>query len=168
MRPQVSAVTLGELPPMKYFTRRRFRAIQGDSRTAERDWKKASTSYAQHIREVRSQLPPSTRAVSMLTFHDGIVRALDRQSRNRIRLTVDATNNPWGPRGTFNIDFIGAVTCLARGPVVGDWWLYEEFHLAPAGFALHVLLHRSSLVISASDVTLTELKTPGRGRRPRA
>ena len=153
---------------MKYFTRQRFRAIQGDSRAAERDWKKASTSYAQHIREVRPQLPPSTRAVSTLTFHDGIVRALDRQSRNRIRLTVDATNNPWGPRGTFNIDFIDAVTCLARGPVVGDWWLYEEFHLAPAGFALHVLLHSSSFVISASDVTLTELKTPGRRSRPRA
>lgn len=168
MRPQVSADTLSGLALMKYFTRQRFRAIQGDSRAAERDWKKASSSYAQHIREVRLQLPPSARAVSMLTFHDGIVRALNRQSRNRIRITVDATNNPWGPRGTFNIDFIDAITCLARGPVVGDWWLYEEFHLARAGFAFHVLLHRSSLVISASDVTLTELKTPRRRSRPRA
>jgi hypothetical protein len=143
---------------MKYFTRQRFRAIQGDSRAAERDWKRASASYAQHIREIRPQLRPSTRVVSTLTFHDGIVRALDR-SRNRVRLTVDARNNPWGPRGTFNIDFTDVGSCLARGPVVGDWWLYEEFHLAPAGFALHVLLQRSSLVISASDVTVTELRT---------
>jgi hypothetical protein len=146
---------------MKFFTRQRYRAIQGDSRAAERDWKRASTSYAKHIREVRPRLSPSARAVSTLTFHDGVVRTLER-SRGRIRLTVDATDNPWGPRGMFDLDFVGEGSCVARGRVVGDCWLYEEWHFSHAGFALHVLLQRSSLIIRASDVTLTELRTTRR------
>jgi hypothetical protein len=104
--------------------------------------------------------------LSKLSFHDSIVRAVTRVSHDEVRVRLDATNNPWGPRGMFDLDFKGVVRCTARGSVVGDWWLYEEMHLAEAGFALHVLLHRSSLVIVASNVVLTE-RTKSRKRMRR-
>ena len=152
---------------MKYLTRQRYQAIQRDSRKAERDWQEAGNSYEQEVRLARRHLPASARALSRLTFHDSIVRALDPAPRDRIRLVLDSTHNPWGPR-VFRLDFLDVVGCSARGPVVGDWWLYEEFHLHGRGLALHVLLARSSLVITASDIILTELpKTPRpRGRSP--
>lgn len=148
---------------MKYFTRQRFRATQTDSRAADRDWKKAGQAYAKHVRDLRPELPRAARELSRHTFHDSVVRSLERRGNDRIILTLDATNNPWGPRGTFRLELVKPHTFLMRGPIVGDWWLYEEFHRARAGFALHVLLHRSSMIVSASDVVLTKLKTV---RRP--
>ncbi len=141
---------------MKYFTRKRHQAIQKDSRTAERDWKKAGGDYHQHLRTIRTELPDSARQLCELTLHDGVVRSVRRAGTSKVLVVVDATNNPWGPRGRFELVFTGVKTFTMRGSVVGDWWLYEEVYLSRAGFALHVLLQRSSLVVAASGFSIRE------------
>lgn len=138
---------------MKYFTRQRYRSIQQDSRKAERDWKKASADYARHLGIIGEELPESSRQLCGLTLHDGVVRSV-RRARHKAVVVVDAGNNPWGPRGKFELLFTGVRTFTMRGSVVGDWWLYEEVHLSTAGFALHVLLQRSSIIVAASEFSM--------------
>jgi hypothetical protein len=145
---------------MKYFTRRRYRAIQQDSRTAERDWRKASADYARQLRTIRDELPESGRELCGLTLHDGVVRSV-RRTRHKAVVVVDATNNPWGPRGKFELLFTGVQTFAMRGRVMGDWWLYEEVHPSTAGFALHVLLQRSSLIVAASGFSVRKQSAAG-------
>lgn len=145
---------------MKYFTRQRYRAIQQDSRTAERDWRKAGADYARQLRTIREELPESARQLCDLTLHDGVVRSVRRAGPKAV-VVVDATNNPWGPRDNFELLFTGVRTFTRRGSVMGDWWLYEEVHLSSTGFALHVLLQRSSLVVAASGFSMRKRNAAG-------
>ncbi|MBN1429459.1 MAG: DUF4085 family protein [Anaerolineae bacterium] len=139
---------------MNYFTRQRYQAIQGDSRKAEREWDKACDAYRDYLASILSQLPPGSRDLAENTFHDGIIKELNELEPGSLQITIDASHNPWGPRGNFQLQFIGVSSLIVDGTVVGDWWLYEELHLLEHGFALHVLLETSEIIVEAADVTI--------------
>jgi len=142
---------------MKFFTRERYDAIQHDSRKAERDWNQAVHDYAKHVDKIRAQLPASACQLLDLTLHDGTVSSVDHPDPAVVRIVVDASRNPWGPRGIFALTFSGLNAATFHGPTIGDWWLYEEIHLSEAGLGLHVLLRRSELVVDAAAVTIESL-----------
>src|SRR5262245_30674976 len=137
---------------MKFFTRKRYDAIQDESATADREWKLAVADYARHLARIRERLPESVQKCCNLSLHDGVVSSVAHPSTDAFEIVVDATNNPWGPRGKFKLTFQGVNSETLQQPSVRDWWLYEEWHLADTGFALHVLLQRTELLVEASTL----------------
>ena len=146
---------------MKFFTRERYEAMQHDSRRAEREWERAGREYTRQLELVRQRLPESARKLCDLTLHDGIVERIERPAQDTVRLIVNASNNPWGPRGRFDLQFLGVNPLTFREPAVRDCWLYEEMHLSDSGFALHVLLHKSEMIVEASSVTVRTVENAG-------
>jgi hypothetical protein len=142
---------------MKFFTRERYDAVQRDSRRAEREWDQASHDYSKHVEQIRAQLPTSAHGLLELTLHDGTVGSVEHPAPGILRIVVDASGNPWGPRGIFALTFAGLNEATFREPAIGDWWLYEEIHLSDAGLGLHVLLRRSEMIVDAAAVTIDVL-----------
>lgn len=145
---------------MKHFTRERYEACQHPDETVVADWEAQIALYRQHLDAIRGKLPASSLPLCDLTLHDGVVEALHRDRPDEVRLVVDASNNPWGPTGRYELRFSGVRDLTVTGPIVGDNWLYEEIHLDDAGFAYHVLLWRSELILTASDLALLPLDQP--------
>ena len=139
---------------MRYFTRERYEAVQTRSRAADRAWERAVREYSESLRLVQGRLPTAAVALTEETFHDAIVEAVERPTSSVVRVVLNAEHNPWGYRGRLALRFEGVVTANFREPNVGDWWLYEEVHVDPAGFAYSVLLRESELYVQASGVEI--------------
>jgi len=144
---------------MKFFTRTRYDAIQGESAAADRDWDLAAADYTRHLARIRDRLPASVQKCCDLSLHDGIVVSVGQPSSDEFEIVIDATRNPWGPRGRFKLSFIGVTSETLQQPSVQDWWLYEEWHLSDAGFALHVLFEKSELLVEASALAFESLNS---------
>jgi hypothetical protein len=142
---------------VKYFTRERFDANQDDTPEAELDWNKAVDDYASHLERIRGQLPEGSRDLWELTLHDGSVERVERPSAESVRIVIDATRNPWGPRGKFELVFEGVNPATLVEPVLKDGWLYEELHISDRGFAFHVLFDRSEMIIEAQRAKVRSL-----------
>ena len=137
---------------LKYFTRQRYQANQKGSVVAAQAWDVAGAEYAAHLRSIEGLLTESIRPICATKFHDAEVTGVDQSSSGSVRIVLDATSNPWGPRGIIQISFSGVAAFAQSGQVLGDTWLYHEVHLARCGFELHVLLETSEFVIEAMSV----------------
>jgi hypothetical protein len=85
-----------------------------------------------------------------------------------VELRVDATNNPWGPKGWYRIEFKGVREVEGLTEMLGDEWLYEEVHRHPlAGFEYCVLLRRSEFRVVADDVVFEPLSESEEQANPR-
>ncbi len=93
---------------------------------------------------------------SEVTLHDGVVKGAEL-SNGHLLLSIDATNNPWGPRGLYEVRFTGVHAVEGLDAIVGDDWLYEEVHAHPVGFDYQVLLWRSELRVIAATVEMLPL-----------
>jgi len=90
---------------------------------------------------------------SEVTLHDGIVKSADLVN-DELLLRIDASNNPWGPRGLYQLRFAGVDTAEGLDAIVGDDWLYEEVYAHPIGFDYQVLLSRSEFRVVAATVEM--------------
>ena len=148
---------------MKYITRELHGLMQGGlgdagDRAAAAAWDRASVDYRSHLERIQGQLPPGMRAFSQLTLHDGIVQAVSRPSDKELLLDVDATSNPWGPRGNFRLRFNGVRELDKEGELLGQGWLYEEVHLHPeARFEFHVMFWDADFRVAADEIEVQEL-----------
>lgn len=143
---------------MKFFTRRLYDAIKVPSETiesekTEAEWNSTKAKYENHWNSIQLNLPSHIRVLGRTPFHDGIIKSIDEPNVDEVLLLVDCRNNPWGPRGMFQIHFTGVHEFCTTGTTSGDWWVYEEIHLHPqAVFEYHVLCERSEFSIAADDV----------------
>ncbi len=105
---------------------------------------------------------------SEVTLHDGVVESATQPCPDLVEIQVDATGNPWGPRGRFRIGFLGVKEVEGLPEIIGDIWLYEEVHLHPfAKFEYCILLERSEFRIAADEVIFESISNakaaePGR------
>jgi hypothetical protein len=146
---------------MKFFTRERYDAIQGDSAEAEKQWENAVRDYSRHVEQIRESLADAGRSLLGLTLHDGTIEKLERPSPTVLEIIVDATRNPWGTRARVCLTFSAVNPVTLQEPRLADWWLYEEVHLSTVGFALHVLLGRSELLVEATGLEIRSLTKGG-------
>jgi hypothetical protein len=139
---------------MKYITRDLYLSTQSATAESHRRWNEACAAYRAELAAIKSRLPPAMRSFSDITLHDGIVKSAVRPRPDCVELQVDASNNPWGPRGQFRVVFSGVPQVEGLSEIVGDEWLYEEVHLDPdGGFEYCILLLRSEFRVVADDVT---------------
>jgi hypothetical protein len=143
--------------PLKYITRQLYQAMQtlDQSGDLDRRWKFACESYRKELERDRNLLPPSMQKFSDMTFHDGVIKSAELATNGDLQLQIDASRNPWGPRGIFELRFAGVVTIEGLDAIIGDEWLYEEVYAHPAGFDYRVLLFRSELRVVAASVDLS-------------
>jgi hypothetical protein len=150
---------------MRYYTRQLYKSLQQPpypSDDAERRWHEAVAAYHAELLAIKPQLPPSMRAFADVTLHDGVVKSAERPTPDRVELSVDAGNNPWGPRGLFRVAFGGVSEVEGLAEVVGDEWLYVEVHLHPeGGFDYCVLLWKSEFRVVADEVMFEPLADTG-------
>jgi hypothetical protein len=142
---------------MRYITRQLYQSMQGGSGLPPgeltRRWNQACEACETELSTITPRLPPSMRSFSKVTLHDGVVNSAGRPRANCVELRVDASNNPWGPRGWFRVEFKGVQEVEGLANIIGDDWLYEEVHLHPsAGFEYCVLLWHSEFRVVADEV----------------
>jgi hypothetical protein len=146
---------------MRFFTRQLYESLQQPPYPpddAERGWCETVEAYQAELRVIKPRLPPAVQAFADVTLHDGVVKSAERPTPDCVQLRVDASNNPWGPRGLFCVTFGGIREVEGLPAVVGDDWLYEEVHLHPGGrFEYCVLLWRSEFRVVADEVTFEPL-----------
>src|SRR5688572_3024001 len=97
---------------MQFFTRELYEGNQAEPETAEADdsderWRRMCEEYRVHLDRIRAKLPPRMQALADTTLHDGVVRGVARPSSSQLVIELDATRNPWGPAGVFQIHFTG-------------------------------------------------------------
>ena len=147
---------------MKFITRELYDAMQAGPDTPESDaadarWELQTEAYQRHLTSIRDELSDSMREFCDISFHDGIIRAVRRPSDKRLVLEIDATHNPWGPRGVFLVQFDGVMEVEGGEDIIDEWWLYEEIDLHhEAGFEYCVLLDKSQLRVVANEVTFSK------------
>jgi hypothetical protein len=146
---------------MKFFTRERYDAVQGESSKAEQAWDDAVRGYSRHLEQIGTSLSDAGRSLIGLTLHDGKIEKFERPSPNVVEVVVDATRNPCGHRARVGLIFSGVDPATFVEPRVGDWWLYEEVHQSIIGFAFHVPLGRSEMLVEAADVEIKSLTKGG-------
>ena len=130
---------------MKYLTRK----IRG---SRER-WEKACQKYREHLATILPELPISMQRFSEITFHDARIEGVLSPEAGHLIITVDATRNPWGPVGWYQIDFFGVRGQGGLYEAIGEEWLYAEVHLHEvAGFEYHVDTTGFEFWIAADDV----------------
>lgn len=146
---------------MRFFTRELYRAQQPDSGVPEdearRAWMERCEELRLHMEAIRPRLSEAARSLSETTFHDGVIQSASQPSPDEVVLSIDASDNPWGPRGRFELIFRGVRRVSDLTALVGDYWLYEEIDLHPqAAFVFSVLLGSSELEVVADDVEIRE------------
>jgi hypothetical protein len=147
---------------MKYITRELHRLMQGGlgedgDREAAEAWDRACCAYLTQFQQIRSHLPPGMRSFAETTLHDGIVRHVTRPTASDLILEVDASDNPWGPRGRFRLTFLGVREVEGLEQLVGQGWLYQEVHLhSTAPFEYRVMFWRSDFRIVAEELFVAE------------
>lgn len=123
----------------------------------EQEWTKQCEALRRHIDTILPSLPVGARFLAENTLHDGVVRSATRSGTDVV-LIIDATENPWGPRGRFQLTFRGVLSVSGLNSIVGDEWLHEEIDLhADAAFQFNVLLVFSEFEIVADSVDVLEL-----------
>jgi hypothetical protein len=147
---------------MRYITRQLYQSMQGGSGLPpdelNRRWREACESYQAELNAIKPRLPLGMRSFAEVTLHDGVVRSALQVRPSCVELRVDASNNPWGPRGWYRVEFKGVLEVEGLTDVIGDDWLYEEVHLHPsAAFEYCVLLWRSQFRAVADDVVFQPL-----------
>jgi hypothetical protein len=147
---------------MRYITRQLYQSIQDGSGLprdeVNRRWNQACEAQRTELSTIKPRLPPAMRSFSEVTLHDGVMKSARQPRANCVELRVDATNNPWGPRGWVRVKFKGVREVEGLADMIGDVWLYEEVHLHPlAGFEYCVLLWRSEFRVVADDVVFEPL-----------
>lgn len=154
---------------------------------AHRRWTRADRAYSQHLGALRPTLAPSVRDFSDLSLHDGEVTSANFVDTTLV-LELEG-HGYWGPSGADLQEAMRAANALLREPgtvgvalprrkptsltvtfvgvslvegleqLVGNCWLYDEFHAAPDGaFDYQALLDRSEFRVIARDVTVSPLK----------
>jgi hypothetical protein len=124
---------------------------------ANRDWRECCEARRRHLDAIRPDLPERARPLADTTFHDGIVESALQPSPSEVVLLIDASDNPWGPQGRFELIFRGVKKVSNLPAIVGDYWLYEEIDLHPAAsFQYNILLGASEFEILADDIEVRE------------
>jgi hypothetical protein len=145
---------------MLFFTRAMYQAMQEDDADIADRWRRTCDAYREHHDRVRPSLPPRMRAFAETTLHDGVVRGVTRPESSVLVLDVDATHNPWGPRGIFRLTFTGVRAVEGIEQLVGDNWVYEEVHLDPeGGFDFRVLFDATDFRVVATEVEVQDVSS---------
>ncbi|MCR9291796.1 MAG: DUF4085 domain-containing protein, partial [bacterium] len=97
---------------MKFITRELYQSMQDDSdsqayEAAEQAWYAQCKAYREHLNSIRERLPISMQSFCDITLHDGVIQAAEHCNSSNVRLVVDASHNPWGPTGNFQLSFLG-------------------------------------------------------------
>jgi hypothetical protein len=140
---------------MKFITRELYQGMQVFPRQGdfEAEWSRRCSAYQAHLEAISDQLPTGMRDFSKVTLHDGVIKSSERPDASVLELVVDASRNPWGPRGVFRVRFTGVRMVEGTQTLVGDDWLYEEVHLHPQGrFDYRVLFWKSDFRVVADEV----------------
>jgi hypothetical protein len=151
---------------MKFITRDLYDAMQcppdtPESDAAEARWDSQCTAYRAQLESIRPRLPVSMQAFCDTSLHDGVIKAATQPHPETVQLEIDASNNPWGTIGYFQLRFTGVKDVSPMDDIVGNWWLYEEVHLHPdAGFDYRVLLTDGEFRVVADNVELIETSVP--------
>ena len=148
---------------MKFFTREWYQAMQPVLDGEDKEWndeqeeltERAGDQYARHWREIQHKIPTSAWLLDFLSFHDSYIVNAEELDQDSIRLTVNATDNPWGPNGWFHLLFSGVVECQGLTDAIGDSIVYEEIDVHDvAGFEYRALLENSELRIACNEFDL--------------
>jgi len=153
---------------MRYITRQLYQSMQGGSGSSpeevNRRWHEACECYQAELNSIKACLPPGMRSFAAVTLHDGVVNSADQSRPGCVELRIDATNNPWGPRGWYRVEFRGVREVEGLADIMGDDWLYEEVHLhSLGGFEYCVLLWRSEFRVVADEVIFETMSGPQTG-----
>jgi hypothetical protein len=143
---------------VKFITRELYKAMQYEPGTpeeavADAQWKSQWNAYHAHLESIRNQLPASMQLFCGVSLHDGVFTAAFQTSPETVHLKIDATNNPWGPTGCFDLIFTGVKHVSPLSELINEWWLYEEVHLhLHAAFDFRVLLTSGEFRVVADNV----------------
>jgi hypothetical protein len=147
---------------MIFFTRKLHDGIQArfpKDRDSMREWERRAPIYRDYLKAITPMLDEGVVRLAHSGLHDAVVTEVKRR-RDRLEFTLDPLNKR--KRAVKLVFHHVKVTGALRG-LKGQWWLYEEAHLAPADrFAVHVMFDRSELVIEASCLSLPMTRAPRR------
>lgn len=153
---------------MKYFTRKLYQAMQDPlNEEFDRKWEETCAEYRKHKDSVIESLPVQAKILAGTTFHDGVVRDVSQSTGRTLELIVDASHNPWGPRGVFKTRFDGIRSVSDLAGLIGNVWLYEEIDVASEGaFEYRVLFDKSELLVVATSVTIEAITSAAKPSIP--
>ena len=146
---------------MVFFTRKLYLGYQPNSgweRRAEREWARRADIYARYLEVIAPLLPAPVRRLCEHGLHDGVVLEAAFE-KSELVIVVDTTNALSAFRGQqVRLTFRGVRGRPAVSKLVGEWWLYQEAHLRPAGrFSLHVLFGSTEFEVEAEELIIQPL-----------
>jgi hypothetical protein len=144
---------------MIFFTRELQDGIQpksGWERRAGREFDRAVEEYRRYFEVISPRLPASVRRLCSDGPHDGVVQsASHRDGELVLVLDVSGTLGQFRSRRPLRLTFRGVPGRIRTSHLVGQWWLYQEAHLRPAGrFSVQVLFDTDELEIDAAELVI--------------
>src|SRR5688572_3136351 len=98
---------------MKFYTKQLYDSMQGlepdtpECDAADARWEAECAAYRAQLESIRPRLPASMQAFCDTSLHDGSITAASRPLQDKVQLSIDASQNPWGPVGLFQLEFFG-------------------------------------------------------------
>lgn len=145
---------------MKFFTRDLHDRSQTQDESLwagiEAEWAAANTQRNSLFDSLRESLPDAVREFfANQSLHDSVIQSLDGRRPQGTAMSLNTKGAPWATGTVCDLEFSSVRLAEGLDDLIGQWWLYHEFHPAePGAFDLRVLCDKSEFRIIAGDLTI--------------